>query len=693
MLLRWNRLKHRLSALVPVLLVVGTFGLAFAVHGRIEGTGSLVGFAQGVPEAAAALEPARVTAVHVAVGAEVEAGQLLASLDTSVLDSEIAIAQAEKVRLETSIRLEQTNLGRRLDVDRDTVEREATREREELRRLNAEAQALEREIERVSKLVAEHQAVASDLAQLKVRRAQLDSVATEKPKTIGVLTRQLAAASQRRDAVDDDVRTSARLDAELLVVQRRIELLEKRRSSHLLRATRKGRVSSIDKQPGEIARAGDAIVTLVSTTNQVSVCVPEDRSVTLRKGGSARLWVRGRRGAPLAGRTIALGPRVAELPSRCWPSPTARRWGREVIVAIDDATDIVAGQAFSVALDAAPAPPLAHSAGIPVAKAGGVTHENAATDGDATRFEPRVMTVPPSLARRTRFEPSGILGQPNEGRYLLVSDDTGIKDDASEGRPWLFAMNTAGAVAPEPIVIDGAASIDDLESITAGDAGEIYVLSSQSYSRKGHRKRARTALLRLRPDGGHYRVDGSVHLAEMLEAAPARAAALGLASGLRDLDIEGMTFHGGALYLGLKAPLDANGDAMIWKIPSPKALFVAPSSGTSTLEASGIALWAHARVDVELDGKIAAGGISELLFVDPDSLVLTSTPSKEERAAGALWRVDHVSSGGALSPRLVRRFPGWKPEGLSPSLSGANLLVVFDTGNSTPYFLETPWPP
>ena len=119
----------------------------------------------------------------------------------------------------------------------------------------------------------------------------------------------------------------------------------------------------------------------------------------------------------------------------------------------------------------------------------------------------------------------------------------------------------------------------------------------------------------------------------------------------------------------------------------------APDGGARTLEAAGLRPWAHARVDVEVDGASVAGGISELLFVDNESLVITSTPSTSDAASGALWRVAHASRGGALAPQLVQHFPGRKPEGLALSLNRGNLIVVFDAGSATPSFLEAPWPP
>jgi multidrug efflux pump subunit AcrA (membrane-fusion protein) len=688
-------LKARLSMAVPVATVAGTFALAFAVYRSDDPHGGLSGFAQGVPEAIAALEPARIATVHVAVGAEVEAGQLIATLDTSAIDGAIAVARAEKVRLEADIRSERFGLSRKLEGDTESLERATTKEREDLHRASAEAHALEAEIARVGKLVADRQAIATDLASLKLRYAQVASIVTEKPRTLGVLARQLDAAVRRRGEVDAKGSVDAeKLEAELQVVDRRIELLEKRRADQSLRATRKGRVASVEKNAGETANAGEPIVKLVGTSSRVTVCVPERRSLGLREGEVARLWTRGQRGTPLMGRTVAVGPVVAELPARCWPVAKLPMWGREVTVAIDTPSDIVVGAAFDVALGGAPHPsPSSIEEGAPVAKRGGSGTDVANIGPASASAEPRLMTVPPALARRTRFEPSGVLARPDENRYLIVSDDTGQKDGADEGRPWLFSMDASGTVAPAPVAISGVPAIDDLESITVGDGGELYVLSSQSYSRKGRRNTARTALLRLRKDGEGLKVDGEAHLAELLDQAPERAATLGLARGTRELDIEGMTFHRGALYFGVKAPVDASGSAMIWKVTSPKALF---DGGAKNLDAAGLTAWGHVRVDVTLDGTTLAGGISDLLF-HGDTLFVTSTPSIADGAAGALWRVDHVerfasAHGAELDAKLVRRFVGRKPEGLSPSLKSGNLLIVFDAGSATPSFLDTPWP-
>jgi hypothetical protein len=302
--------------------------------------------------------------------------------------------------------------------------------------------------------------------------------------------------------------------------------------------------------------------------------------------------------------------------------------------------------------------------------------------------------VPAGLSVRTRFEPSGVLALASESRYLLVSDDTGR--DGDEGEPWLFAMSASGAVEADPVPVSGVRELNDVEAITSGGDGEVYLLSSQSYSKKGKRKPSRTALLRLRREGRGFSADGETHLAEALDADTELAAMLGLTDGTRALDIEGLAFKDGALYLGLKAPLDARGRAMIWRVASPAALFEgAGKEGASPVDGkrlrdAGISVWASVRVDVELAGQPVPGGISDLLFLPDGSLAIASTPSTEGGDAGAVWAVDRPDSG-ELKPRLVERFPGFKPEGLSPSLTAGKLMIVFDTGDRAPALREIVW--
>ncbi|AUX26485.1 hypothetical protein SOCEGT47_070540 [Sorangium cellulosum] len=707
-MLSYPRLRSTLQDAGPAITLVLTLGAALWLHVGGSPHGRVFGYAEALPEVISPVETARVATVEVAVGEEVEAGQIIATLDASVIDGEIGVARAEKEQIEADLRAELALLEQEIDMDRESVERDIAVHREEQRRALAEAKVLDSEISRMKQLVEDRQAVLDDLTKLDLQHATATAIAREKPRTLSVLAAQLKAAERRRDQLRDQTSgLAAKLDADVRVAAETIAMLEKRRESYVLRAANAGRVASILKQPGEVVPAGEPLVQLLSarTGARVVACVPERSAFGVHEGDAAKLWIRGQLGDALPGTVLTVGPLVSELPPRCWSAPDMPAWGRVVTITLDAPVAIVPGQAFDISFDrrgaaAAAPPPKAPAAPDADAPPGAGAPPRAAAPSAQ-----RVLQIPPALAMRSRFEPSGILARPGESRYLVVSDDTGQK--RNEGVPWLFAMSASGAVDPEPVPVRGVEELNDIEGIAAGDAGEVYLLSSQSYSKKGKRKRERTALLRLRPEGQGFRVDGAIHLAEVLDAAPARAAALGLPDGTRALDIEGLAFRQGALYLGLKAPLDPQGNAMIWRIESPGALFgegsaspvkvaVARDKGAADearrFDAARVSLWARARVDVELAGRPTPGGISDLVFMPDGALAITSTPSTADGDAGALWRVDRPEAG-ALSPRLVQRFPELKPEGISPSLTPGKLMIVFDAGSAAPSFQEVSWSP
>ncbi|WP_437621372.1 HlyD family secretion protein [Sorangium sp. So ce1151] len=703
----YPRLRSALQDAGPVFTLVLTLGAALWLHLDSSPRGRVFGFAEALPEVVSPIETARVASIEVTVGQEVSAGQVIATLDTSVIDAEIGIAKAQKAQVEADLQMELALLEQELDVDRASLERDLAAQREEQRRAVAEARVLDGEISRIKQLVEDRLAVVGDLTKLDVQHATATAIAGEKPRTMSLLNAQLKAAERRRSELRDrGSGMTAKLDADVRVASESIALLEQRRAGYVLRAANAGRVASIDRQPGEVVPAGEPLVQLLSarTGARAVACVPERSALGLQEGDAAELWIRDQLvGASIPGSIVAVGPLVSELPARCWPTPQMPAWGRVVTIALDTPMALVPGQAFDITFGArrgAAAPPKPAPAAPP-------KPAPAAPPGPPAASARVLMKVPPALAGRSRLEPSGILARPGESRYLMVSDDTG-HERRDEGAPWLFAMSAGGAVEPDPVTVSGVDELSDVEGIAAGDAGELYLLSSQSYSKKGKRKPERSALLRLRPEGRGFRVDGEIHLAEVLDAAPARAAALGLPGGTRALDIEGLAFRQGALYLGLKAPLDPQGNAMIWRIASPGALFggegaVAVEAASAKkkqrtaaeaarFEAARVSLWARARVDVELAGRPAPGGISELLFMPDGSLAVTSTPSTEDGDAGALWRVDRPEAG-VLAPRLVQRFPGLKPEGLAPSLAAGALMVVFDAGSAAPSFQELPWGP
>jgi hypothetical protein len=373
-----------------------------------------------------------------------------------------------------------------------------------------------------------------------------------------------------------------------------------------------------------------------------------------------------------------LGPIVDQVPLRCRPDPRVPAWGRDVVIALERPAALLPGQAFDVRLEATPAAPTGARAAAP------------APAEDA----PRPIAVPPELAALTRFEPSGAVWVPRLARYVVASDDTGVGGKGgTEHLPWLFTMDARGALDAEPLRVSGVDALNDLESVAA--VGErLYVLASQSYSKGGKRRASRQLFARLEPDRDSsrgYRATGAVRLAELLDAAliadPTLAGSLSLAD-TRGLEIEGLAeAPGGGLLIGLKAPLDAAGRAILWRLRQPDRLL-----DSGRLADGELGPWGSVRLTAERDGAVTAGGVADLLRLPTGALLIAATPATGDGAqSGSLWQVARPE-GGVLAATRVRRFDGLKPEALALAPAAGRLVVLFDRGGEPATWLEMPWP-
>jgi hypothetical protein len=241
-------------------------------------------------------------------------------------------------------------------------------------------------------------------------------------------------------------------------------------------------------------------------------------------------------------------------------------------------------------------------------------------------------------------------------------------------------MSADGAVDPRPFVITGIAQLDDLEAIAAGPDGKVWVLASSSANKKGKRRTARRQLVRLEVDRDGARVDGAVDLGGLLDAAPdATRAALGLRAGaggdrLGALDLEALAVHDGALYLGLKAPVDDAGRALIWRVGAPDKLLAGDLAGAQ------LSVWSRLRLTIEADGRRVPGGLADLVFLDATTIAIAATASGIDPRQQASVLAVATFAAGELQPRVVRRFAGRKAEGLALAPDGKRLTIVFDRG-------------
>ena len=118
------------------------------------------------------------------------------------------------------------------------------------------------------------------------------------------------------------------------------------------------------------------------------------------------------------------------------------------------------------------------------------------------------MQVPATLLQESRFEPSGICWIPETNSFLIVSDDTGIKDSVNDHAARLFLMDEKGQVNEETVSVIGTRTVNDLESIAPAGNGDYYLVSSQNISKKGKRPANREFILKLKKQNENYIVSG-----------------------------------------------------------------------------------------------------------------------------------------------------------------------------------------
>jgi len=284
--------------------------------------------------------------------------------------------------------------------------------------------------------------------------------------------------------------------------------------------------------------------------------------------------------------------------------------------------------------------------------------------------------VPRSLSSGVGLELSGAAWSPALSRYLLVSDD--VNREGSKHEPLLFALSDAGQLDANPIRIEGINELNDPESITPGPDGTFFVCTSHSLNKKGHLPESRRRLLQL-----VIGPDRKAKVTGQLDLSVARGADGQPPWGAGSLDIEGVAYRDGRLFIGLKSPLGADGSAAILSLPNVVAVI---QSGV--IADGALSVWSRVPLCVPHDGKSVCEGIADLAFLPDGGLLLAGNAPKgmPTDGGGSLWKL----TGPNTVPVLLQRFEGKKPEGIALSPDHTSAIVVFDTDGRPPIWIR--WP-
>ena len=329
----------------PVVVLLAGAGFFYLRHGRVGSGPRALAYGEAVHHEVGSTVNGRLLEVRVHVGQGVKAGEALVVLEDRALRASLdrAIAQLEKLRA---------------DVVAATQDEESRVTRSELwvlktradeRSDRAELDEVTRQMDRLGDLLERKLIPASEVESTRQKLSTLTARVKMYDQAIG----RGQAGFDRAD--EGHVKSvTARLEPyrqAVLVQQAAVRQLEVAIEELTVRSPVDGIVSTLTHQSGDVVQPGAPLVSIVTSRPRVVVAIlPESAAAKVALGASAEL----RRDAmffspTIGGRVVELAPEVEEMPARARPSPNVAAWGRRVTIELGPGSEVLPGEAFSVA--------------------------------------------------------------------------------------------------------------------------------------------------------------------------------------------------------------------------------------------------------------------------------------------------------------------------------------------------------
>ena len=336
----WQRLPNRW----PFWVWLAAGCLALALYFQGGRMGGVPGVVMSNRQTLAPIEAATLKAVYVQVGDQVRKGQLLAEMDSSLLDAEMMME-----RLQAQLQFAQA-VSRAEQALYDARIRQAE--------AAGEMAVLQEEVARLQPLVARQLVDAQTLARAKSRLEALQRALELYPTLIESLEKEWAENKKRQKALESVLQDAGvegsewPSDVGAEALENRLNLLQRRRERYRMYADFDGEVSRIFHSPGETVLAGDPILVVVGLEIAgAEGFIPESTMADVRPGMPAYVATTARLGPSIQGRVVAVTPDVMALPGRANPLPQRTLRGRRLVVRFEEPSPFVPGESVIIQFD------------------------------------------------------------------------------------------------------------------------------------------------------------------------------------------------------------------------------------------------------------------------------------------------------------------------------------------------------
>ncbi|MBT3206698.1 MAG: HlyD family efflux transporter periplasmic adaptor subunit [Gammaproteobacteria bacterium] len=430
-----------------------------------------------------------------------------------------------------------------------------------------------------------------------------------------------------------------------------------------------GSVGSVNYKPGEMVEPFQPILTIHGLSPQfVKGYIHENVFNQVAIG--QKVWVQSNTNTNTAESEAisaiveSLGSRIVEYPIRLKKNMMVSAWGREAVIRLTENNFLLLGEKVVVSLTE-PAKNQNLMDGLLSFFSSSISESLASSrTGAASETEGFPIKSLINDLQDEQIELSGLIKASNPDYYFIVSNESTAKT------PALYKLNTQGEII-QLLTIHNKKSVNELKTISSpGD--DIYVLAPLD-----NNKQKRHQLSHLQLTDEHVVLDGHINLYQLLIKLSKTSHDVNTRQFLKQalqedtIQIEAHAIHQDDLYVGLKAPLNQQGETVFIKFDNIDQLFM-----HKPLSASG-EIW---RSIALLDPQTGAPShLSDMLFFD-NKLLLLGRSDNQSVSSSHLWSYQYTSS----SLTALQSFGPLKAKGISATSKQGEIMLVFDGNGKQP---------
>lgn len=321
----------------PLLVWIGVLFLVVWTYRKGVAFRHMDGTVAVYQEAVSPLETGILLEVLVDSGAAVKAGDVVARMDTSLIDKKISSLKAE-------IAADREDLMRRLREEVRRLESEMRELRLDEAGDVAELAAVEAQIKTLEDLLQRRLIPEELVEEERVKAAALRGRVTLYPELRQEIETALADARKRVDRVESNIDVGAGDEA----LGNELEILLAERDNMSLRSVIDGEVYRVEKEPGEVVDAGEAVVRIVAKPEKIIALLPQEEVEAVTLGQTVWVASSSDRHKHHPCKVTAISPRITHTPDRASPLPNKMLHGRELSLSLPETGTWLPGQTVIV---------------------------------------------------------------------------------------------------------------------------------------------------------------------------------------------------------------------------------------------------------------------------------------------------------------------------------------------------------